>query len=381
MGKFQDFFEEMYNFYQSDYDDYYEYRNRYNKYNSNSDRKKNTGSKQPPNRTPIVECPQPIYTPHHRNLGLKPWASQKDIRDAWKHISVRLHPDKIHDPAQKEATAQAMMLVNDAYDILVKQGEGLGGSYVWIHNWTRDPNINAQEMLRRREDSVPEEAPGCEATIARKPTLWLRDYKTFAECARDETVLCGEFWVDLGHLVIDRILPLRTSDWIWSLDNGWKISALSEMKYEKLEFFGDCYQHFTIKLPAISAFSVPPPPEPEKKWSYFHDTPCAETKLSGELIDGWVLLTGLAIVLFALRNVLVKVVRGTLGSMEKALGGTGNSNFSKSVIGFWGWVTYLSVWFGILVVAFLLFLKFLASDAVVNWVGNKLSVQGLEPIV
>ncbi|KAF8861235.1 hypothetical protein BDZ45DRAFT_282402 [Acephala macrosclerotiorum] len=364
MGFFE-FFKDFYDFYQSDYDDYYDYRTRNNRYDSNSDRKKHAGSKRPKKRIKIVECPKPIYTPHHRNLGLKPWASQKDIKHAWKHISVRLHPDKIRDPAQKEIAAQAIILVNDAYDVLNKQGEARGGSYKYINDWMRDPMINAPEMLRRKEDSVPEEAPGCETAVARKPTLWLRDYKTYSDCAQGESFFCGEFWVDLGHVVIDRTLPLRASDWIWSLDNGWKTTALAEKKFENLEFFGDCYQHFTIRLPAVSVFNDPV--GPEKKWSYFHDTPCAETKLSWDLKDGWILLAGLTIVLFLMRNVLVKAVRGTLGRAEKAFGGRGNSNFSKAALWISGWVISLSIWFITLVIALLLFLKFLAAEEIVNW--------------
>jgi hypothetical protein len=66
----------------------------------------------------LPKCPTKRYIPHHRNLGVKPGASPDKVKAAWRRTGLRLHPDKIRDPAQKEVAAAAMILVNEAYEKL-----------------------------------------------------------------------------------------------------------------------------------------------------------------------------------------------------------------------------------------------------------------------
>ncbi|KAE8443651.1 hypothetical protein EG329_001509 [Mollisiaceae sp. DMI_Dod_QoI] len=302
--------------------------------------------KRPP---PPPPCPTPLFNPHHRNLGVKPWASDADVKKAWKHISVRLHPDKIRDPSQREVAAAAMILVNEAYETLIKEGKNRGRHYRWIDDWVRDPRIDNGERRRRREESgkggVQEE--GCEVRVGRKPVLWGDGYKTYAECENEGTLLCGEFWVDASHAVIDRVLPLQTSDWIWEWDKGWKLTPGASKQTETLQFFGNCYQQYKVTLPVARVKG------PEKKWSHFHDTECAKSHLDMGSVDGSLLIAVIAVAVFLLRKVLVKRLRDIDVGVSLVGAGTKNGlgvvdrgvrKFSKILAWFYVRLVYLSVW-------------------------------------
>jgi len=103
-----------------------------------------------------AKCPHGAYVPHHRNLGLKPWATDEEIKDAWKQISRRMHPDKIQlirDPIHRAEAEAAMLLVNRAYEALVKDKRNRGPGYPYRFNWLDDRAIDSMERARRLGES------------------------------------------------------------------------------------------------------------------------------------------------------------------------------------------------------------------------------------
>jgi hypothetical protein len=250
----------------------------------------------PPKSTPkpkLPKCPKDGYIPHHRNLGLKSGASKEEIKAAWKRTSVRLHPDKIRDPSQKEVTAAGMILVNEAYENLYKED----GWWRWIAG--DDQMIDSSERLRRREEKV--EGGGCEEIVRRKPWFWV--YKEQLQCTRDGSYLCGEFWTTLTHNVVDTFLPLRVSDVVWELvDKDWRYPISLPQDFEKFTFYGPCFQTYAVKLPAVKTGKIVPP-----RWSSFRDTKC-NTPLNPELGDAGLLLFLLVMFLILTRKIWLVLI-------------------------------------------------------------------------
>lgn len=199
-------------------------------------------------------------------------------------------------------------------------------------------------------DSDEKAEQGCENFVARKPSLWIgeKGYKTFAECEAEGAFLCGEFWVDLQHQVIDNWLPLTYSDRLWNRDQSWRVGWVDSKVYETLDFYGNCFQHFKVK------FHVERIKPPDKKWSHYRDTPCAETHLDFNSMDGWLAITVITIVLFLLRKLLVKGARAGLEGAGIARIGArkvmkvvdlGVRKTMKVATKGLGWILYVVVWF------------------------------------
>lgn len=59
-------------------------------------------------------------------LGVKPGASQDEIKSAYRKLIKKYHPDQYGDNPLKELAQEKMIEINEAYDTLTKNG---GGSY------------------------------------------------------------------------------------------------------------------------------------------------------------------------------------------------------------------------------------------------------------
>ena len=59
-------------------------------------------------------------------LGLKPGATQDEIKSAYRKLIKQYHPDKYIDNPLKDLAEEKMRQINDAYDALTKNG---GGNY------------------------------------------------------------------------------------------------------------------------------------------------------------------------------------------------------------------------------------------------------------
>jgi molecular chaperone DnaJ len=53
-------------------------------------------------------------------LGIKPGASEEEIRAAYRELVKKYHPDKYVDNPLADLAEEKMQEINEAYDILVK---------------------------------------------------------------------------------------------------------------------------------------------------------------------------------------------------------------------------------------------------------------------
>jgi hypothetical protein len=226
-----------------------------------------------------IKCPATNFVPHHRNLGVKPWASDEQIRAAWKNIIMRLHPDKIHDPEQKRIASKASVLVNDAYESLLKSKQNQGPGYQHYEDWTADQDIDILEWKRRIDENT--NALTCASIANSKP--WHKEYKTYDRCEKDADIFCDEFTVNLVHKLVDNVLPVSKSDEIW--DKKERVKRKKSRKTHTLKFYGSCYQEpLVIELRNLAVADEIP------RWSSFRGLECAETPLHWNTNDGYVLI-------------------------------------------------------------------------------------------
>ncbi|PMD33393.1 hypothetical protein L207DRAFT_571557 [Hyaloscypha variabilis F] len=215
--------------------------------------------KQP--RPKLPNCPPNAYIPHYRNLGLPPGALAEEIKSAWRALGLRLHPDKIRNPAMKSNASAAMILVNEAHEQLFKES---GDFISRLGRSTKDiMKMDASEQARKLLDRHV-----CEKVVRRKPWFWA--YRARTEAFTNGSLLCGEQWATMGHNVVDSILPLKASDAIWEVVDGeWRYPASgASLGFEKLTFYGPCEQTYTVTLPVKRAERGPP------RWSTFKNTAC-----------------------------------------------------------------------------------------------------------
>lgn len=279
-------------------------------------------------------CPNNPYIPHHRNLGLKPWATDNEIKAAWRTLSIELHPDKtrlrhtdahIKRPSsnitQQEASEAAYILISEAYDQLYRQRKNHGPAYQYRSHWRDDPNIDINEERRRiAEDDAAQTCP---------PKPWVRAYKTYQQCDVENnknddddtysnkidkidsnTFFCDEFLVNLAHKLIDTLLPLSTSDDIWQRAEEYKVKSEREAEGGQIPLdirtvygggLGPCEEgpyHVLLPRHVIARPHHYPPPHPfhhpdpttipetptsmNLRWSYWKDTRCYSTPLRME---------------------------------------------------------------------------------------------------
>ncbi|GIS99243.1 MAG: hypothetical protein CM1200mP26_09560 [Acidimicrobiales bacterium] len=59
---------------------------------------------------------------HYRTLGVPASASPDELRDAYRGLARRLHPDRVADPAARRSAADRMAKVNEAWRVLGRSG-------------------------------------------------------------------------------------------------------------------------------------------------------------------------------------------------------------------------------------------------------------------
>ncbi len=161
-----------------------------------------------------------------------------------------------------------------------------------------DNEIDSAEALRRAEEKI--EDHGCSDIVRRKPWFWA--YKETLQCERDNNFFCGEFWATITHNVVDIVLPFRLSDRVWdSIDRDWSYGTPALSDFEKLMFYGACYQVYTVKLPALRSSQLPP------RWSSFRDTKC-DTTLNLQSLDGLALLVLISMALIFSRKIPFRIL-------------------------------------------------------------------------
>lgn len=61
-------------------------------------------------------------------LGIKPGASNAEIKAAYKELVKKYHPDKYQNNPLADLAEEKLQEVNEAYDMLMKQGAGAAGA-------------------------------------------------------------------------------------------------------------------------------------------------------------------------------------------------------------------------------------------------------------
>lgn len=62
-------------------------------------------------------------------LGIRDGASQEEIKQAYRELAKKYHPDKYADNPLKDLAEEKMREINEAYDYLTKNGGTAGSSY------------------------------------------------------------------------------------------------------------------------------------------------------------------------------------------------------------------------------------------------------------
>ena len=64
--------------------------------------------------------------PWHEVLGVRPDASQEQIREAYLRLSAENHPDRVFDqgPEARESALRMTRQINDAYEQAARRGTG-----------------------------------------------------------------------------------------------------------------------------------------------------------------------------------------------------------------------------------------------------------------
>ena len=74
-------------------------------------------------------------TDPYKVLGVSPSASDEEIKDAYRKLAKKYHPDQYADSPLKDLADEKMKEINEAYDAIVAQrkaggaGRGYGGGY------------------------------------------------------------------------------------------------------------------------------------------------------------------------------------------------------------------------------------------------------------
>lgn len=254
---------------------------------------------EPTQNPKVPSCPSDAYIPHHRNLDLPPDASAEEIKAAWRRLILRLHPDKIRNPAMKDNATAAIILVNEAHEKLTKdKGNWLRrskNSLLDLDTFLTDVN----EWSRRLQEDE-----ACFKSVRRKPWFWA--YKTQKECENDGDYFCGEFWATLGHGLFQYLRSV--SDLVWDVvDNDWRYPVPPGPPVEVLTFYGPCSETYTVTVPVLDAQQpqIGPP-----TWSSFRNTPY-NTLFAGDafpVFDLTLLAILIAILLFVFGRLIKRVI-------------------------------------------------------------------------
>ncbi|KAH8594683.1 hypothetical protein B0O99DRAFT_741779 [Bisporella sp. PMI_857] len=226
------------------------------------------------------------YIPHYRNLGLKPWAQDAEVKAAWRKLSRRLHPEKIRDVVLREQARRPMQLVNDAYSAIPRDNRGSYRNRVYMYrdDWQNEPSISPGEYSRRvreNEEMKVKERDGCNAVRQKHP--WFRPYPGYLEC-KGTTKFCEEFWVNLVHKIVDGAFPALASRWVWDRAEERK-SRVYGKPMEELVFYDVCDETHVVLLPAMEESSL------SVVRTYTWGSACSMTPLHMHSADGLLLIS------------------------------------------------------------------------------------------
>jgi curved DNA-binding protein CbpA len=94
-------------------------------------------------------------------LGVKPGASETEIKAAYKELVKKYHPDKYVDNPLADLAEEKMQEINEAYDTLMKRGNagaGYGGFGGQSHQQSYGQQ-NLQQRAQMNQFQQPNTAP------------------------------------------------------------------------------------------------------------------------------------------------------------------------------------------------------------------------------
>ena len=69
-------------------------------------------------RSPIIcSCSRPDFTTHYAVLGLTPFASKSDVKQAYKRLTLKYHPD-VYKGEDVPAKDKPFMEIKSAYEVI-----------------------------------------------------------------------------------------------------------------------------------------------------------------------------------------------------------------------------------------------------------------------
>ncbi|KAM3066347.1 DnaJ (Hsp40), subfamily C, member 11 [Clarireedia jacksonii] len=189
------------------------------------------------------------HIPHYFNLNVPINATTHDIKQAYRRLSILIHPDKIRNLKFKAEATQALILVTNAFDTLSDPKKRNAytitcrkpgwGEYCPTQDQVVKKHVLAWEKRRLRS----KQQMGLQMD-QQKPWWW--EYTPIQKIGLDTDTtnldgFCTATWVNLAHLIVDNSLPTRISDRIWQHAQQWRTKATpSERETEMLSFYKGC---------------------------------------------------------------------------------------------------------------------------------------------
>ncbi|KAA8574631.1 hypothetical protein EYC84_003882 [Monilinia fructicola] len=193
-----------------------------------------------------MTCRTPEFNPHHYNLDLPLHAKRRDIQRAYRRFNRVLHPDKIKDPDQRANAFAAILLINEAYEVLIDEEKRVQYQLEWNRDVlsTNKWEVIYWDIMRQKKHIKNKD-------FDLKPWFWHYDPIPIGVCNGDveETPFCTATWVNLAHIFVDNFLPTTVSDNIWRRALIWRgdASNMTGKKLETLDFQRGC-ENFQVNI-------------------------------------------------------------------------------------------------------------------------------------
>ena len=80
-------------------------------------------------------------TDPYKVLGVSPSATDEEIKDAYRKLAKKYHPDQYGDSPLSELAGEKMKEINEAYDIIVSQRKNRGATVTATTTITRTMRV------------------------------------------------------------------------------------------------------------------------------------------------------------------------------------------------------------------------------------------------
>lgn len=95
------------------------------------------------------------YTDPYRVLGINRNASEAQIKEAYRDLAKKFHPDNFSDPNAKQLAEEKMSEINRAYDDITSGNVSSGSSYTKTQNPYTNSQQNPWQDFTQRNNNRP----------------------------------------------------------------------------------------------------------------------------------------------------------------------------------------------------------------------------------